>query len=74
MRRVNYSKFSEEDLGIEMDDLLRALSDYFLQSGFNDPYMQFSEANQHTLVDLKQAIQRALEVLPEFISYASLQA
>lgn len=61
MRRVNYSKFSEEDLGIEMDDLLRALSDYFLQSGFNDPYMQFSEADQHTLEELKQAIQRALE-------------
>ncbi len=61
MRRVNYSKFSEEDLGIEMDDLLRALSDYFLQSGFSDPYMQFSEANEHTLEELKQAIQRALE-------------
>ena len=61
MHRVNYSKFSEEDLGIEMDDLLRALSDYFLQSGFNDPYMQFSEADQHTLEDLKQAIERALQ-------------
>ena len=61
MRRVNYSKFSEEDLGIEMEDLLRALSDYFLQSGFNDPYMQFSEANEHTLEKLKEAIERALE-------------
>ncbi len=61
MRRVNYSKFSEEDLGIGMDDLLRALSDYLLQSGFNDPYMQFSEMNQHTLEELKQAIERALE-------------
>ena len=61
MRRVNYSKFSEEDLGIEMEDLLRALSDYFLQSGFNDPYMQFSEANEHTLEQLKEAIERALE-------------
>jgi Ca-activated chloride channel family protein len=61
MRRVSYSKFSEEDLGIEMDDLLRALSDYFLQSGYQDPYMQFSEMNQHTLENLKQAIDRALE-------------
>jgi Ca-activated chloride channel homolog len=61
MRRISYSKFSEEDLGIEMDDLLRALSDYFLQSGFQDPYMQFSEMNQHTLDELKQAIERALE-------------
>ena len=61
MRRISYSKFSEEDLGIEMDDLLRALSDYFLGSGFQDPYMQFSEMNQHTLEDLKQAIERALQ-------------
>src|SRR3954471_23886215 len=61
MRSVSYSKFSEEDLGIELDDLLRALSDYFLRSGYNDPYLQFSEMNQHTLEDLKQAIERALE-------------
>ncbi len=61
MRRVSYSKFSEEDLGIEMDDLLRALSDYFLQSGYNDPYMQFTEMNEHTLQQLKEAIERALE-------------
>ena len=61
MRRISYSKFSEEDLGIEMEDLLRALSDYFLQSGFQDPYMQFSEMNEHTLEELKQAIERALQ-------------
>lgn len=61
MRRISYSKFSEEDLGIEMEDLLRALSDYLLQSGFQDPYMQFSEMNQHTLEELKQAIERALQ-------------
>ncbi len=61
MRRISYTKYSEEDLGIEMDDLLRALSDYFLQSGYQDPYLQFTEMNQHTLEELKDAIQRALE-------------
>jgi Ca-activated chloride channel family protein len=61
MRRISYSKFSEEDLGIEMDDLLRALADYLLGSGFQDPYMQFSEMNQHTLEDLRRAIEQALE-------------
>ncbi len=61
MRRISYSKFSEEDLGIEMEDLLRALSDYLLQSGYQDPYLQFSEMNQHTIEELKQAIERALE-------------
>jgi Ca-activated chloride channel family protein len=61
MRRVSYSKFSDEDLGIDTEDLLRALSDYFLQSGFDDPYLQFSEMNGHTLEQLKEAIERALE-------------
>lgn len=61
MRKISYSKFSEEDLGIEMEDLLRALSDYFLQSGYQDPYLQFSEMNEHTLEELRQAIERALQ-------------
>ncbi len=61
MRRISYSKFSEDDLGIEMEDLLRALSDYFLQSGYQDPYLQFSEMNEHTLEELKEAIERALQ-------------
>ena len=63
MRRVSYSKFSEEDLGIELDDLLRALSDYLLGSGFQDPYMQFSELSQHTLEDLRRALEQALQSL-----------
>jgi len=61
MRKVSYTKFSEEDLGIEMEDLLRALSDYLLQSGFQDPYFQATEFNQHTLEQLKRAIEQALE-------------
>jgi Ca-activated chloride channel homolog len=61
MRRVSYSKFSEEDLGIELEDLLRALSDYLLGSGFQDPYMQFSELSQHTLEDLRRALEQALQ-------------
>ena len=61
MRRISYTKFSEEDLGIEMEDLLRALSDHLLQSGYQDPYLQFSEMNQHTLDELKRAIERAVE-------------
>src|SRR5689334_7571390 len=61
MRRISYTKFSEEDLGIEMDDLLRALSDFLLQSGYQNPYMQFTELDEHTLENLKQAIERALQ-------------
>ena len=54
-------KYTGDDLGISAEDLLQALSDFFLQSGFKTQYMQFSEWNQHTLEDLKQAIQQALE-------------
>src|SRR5260370_8279881 len=61
MRRINYSRYVGDDFGISAEDLLRALSDFFLESGFQSQYMGFSELNQHTLEQLKEAIQRALE-------------
>ena len=61
MKSVRYSKYTGEDLGIDADDLLKALADFLLGSGFNNPYMSFSELNEHTLEELKNAIQRALE-------------
>lgn len=59
--KIQYSRFTGEDFGIEGEDLLRALSDFLLESGFDSQYMQFNEMNQHTLEDLKKAIQQALE-------------
>ena len=61
MKWISYSRFTDDDLGIEVDDMLRALSDYFLKSGYQDPYLQFSEFNDHTLDELKKALERALE-------------
>jgi len=61
MKWVRYSRYTGEDLGIGAEDLLQALSDFLLESGFNTQYMPFSEWNQHTLEDLKKAIERALE-------------
>jgi Ca-activated chloride channel homolog len=58
---INYTKYTGEDLGIDAEELLKALSDFFLQSGFDNPYMQFSEWNQRTLEDLKNAILQALQ-------------
>ncbi len=58
---VKYSRYSGEDFGIGAEDLLEALADFFLESGFQPRYMEFSEFNQHTLEDLKKALQRALE-------------
>ena len=33
--KINYSKYTGEDFGISAEDLLQALSDFLLQSGFN---------------------------------------
>src|ERR671926_87864 len=59
--KIQYSRYTGEDFGISAEDLLQALSDFLLQSGFNSQYMPFSEWNEHTLEDLKKAIQQALE-------------
>ena len=61
MKSVNYSRYTGDDFGLTAEDLMRALSDFFLQSGFDNPYMQFSEFNSNTLEDLKRAIEQALE-------------
>jgi Ca-activated chloride channel family protein len=61
MKSVLYSRYTGEDFGLSAEDLMRALADFFLQSGFDNPYMQFSEWNEHTLEDLKRAIEQALE-------------
>jgi Ca-activated chloride channel family protein len=61
MKRVNYTKY-KGDLASEMDveDLLDALSDYLLDSGFRDPYADYQELD-HNLDDLRRALRRALE-------------
>ena len=61
MKWVKFSKYAGDDFGIDAQELMQALSEFFLESGFNNPYMQFSEWNQNNLEDLKRAIQQALE-------------
>jgi Ca-activated chloride channel family protein len=60
MKRVRYTKYNG-DLASEMDleELLQALSDYLLDSGFYDPYKRFQELD-HTLDDLREALRRVL--------------
>ncbi|HEY1647941.1 MAG TPA: VWA domain-containing protein [Terracidiphilus sp.] len=61
MKRVRYTKFTG-DLASEIDleDLLKALSDYLLDSGYYDPFTRFQDLD-HTLDDLRQALRRVLE-------------
>src|SRR3984885_12798497 len=61
MRRVRYTKLTGDVASeMSMDDLLKALSDYLLDSGFQNPYAEFQDLDQ-TMEDLKEALRRALE-------------
>jgi Ca-activated chloride channel homolog len=62
MKRIRYTKFTGDlasSFGLE--ELMQALSDFLLDSGFNDPYSQFQEFNDQTLENLREAIKQALE-------------
>jgi Ca-activated chloride channel homolog len=61
MKRIRYSKYVPDPAGeMSMEDLLGALSDYLLQSGFqSDMWYEMPEGEQ-TLDDLKRAIEEAL--------------
>jgi Ca-activated chloride channel family protein len=61
MKRVEYTKYNG-DLASEIDleDLLQALSDYLLDSGFRDPWARFQELD-HNLDDLREALRRLLQ-------------
>ena len=62
MKRVTYTKYVPDPAGeMSMEDLLSALSDYLLQSGFQDSY-GFTEMRdpEKTLDELRRAIEDAL--------------
>ncbi len=60
MKRIRYTKY-RGDLASEIDleDLLQALSDYLLDSGYYDPYSRFQELD-HDLDSLREALRRVL--------------
>ena len=61
MKRIRYSKYVPDPAGeMSMEDLLSALSDYLLQSGFQN-YMYYDPPEgEQTLDDLRRAIEQAL--------------
>ena len=61
MKRVRYGKY-EGSLAdeVSMEDLLKALSDYLLDSGFRNPMMEFQDLDK-TMDDLREALRRAME-------------
>jgi len=62
MKRIRYSKYVPDPAGeMSMEDLLNALSDYLLQSGFQNSYGMYDLQNmEQTLEELKRAIEQAL--------------
>ena len=61
MKYVNYTKFVENDFGISAEELLGALSDYLLGSGFDGPRFEDFERGRNSIEELREAIRRALE-------------
>jgi len=61
MKRIRYSKYVPDPAGeMSMEDLLSALSDYLLQSGFQESMWYELPEGEQTLDELKRAIENAL--------------
>ena len=61
MKRIRYSKYVPDPAGeMSMEDLLSALSDYLLQSGFNDNFWYEMQDGEQTLDELRRALEQAL--------------
>jgi len=61
MKRIRYSKYVPDPASeMSLEDLLSALSDYFLRSGFRDSMWYEMPEGEHTLDELKRAIEQAL--------------
>ncbi len=61
MKRIRYSKYIPDPAAdMSMEDLLSALSDYFLQSGFNNNFWYELPEGEQTLDELRRALEQAL--------------
>jgi Ca-activated chloride channel family protein len=70
LKYIRYSRFTGEPAdAVDLEELIKRLGDFFLQSGFESQYYGVSEMDpEQTMEALRQAILRALEegdLLPE---------
>ena len=63
MKRIKYTKFTGDlSSSFGLEDLMQALSDFLLDSGFNDPLSRFQDFDgEQTMDNLREAIRQALE-------------
>src|ERR1700728_2426749 len=67
MKRIRYSKYVPDPAGeMSMENLLGALSDYLLQSGFQSDMWDEMPEGEQTLDDLRRAIEQALMESEQF--------
>jgi uncharacterized protein with von Willebrand factor type A (vWA) domain len=61
MKLTRYTRFTGDlSTSFDLEDLMEALSDFFLDSGFNDPWSQFQNASD-SMEDLREAVRQALD-------------
>jgi Ca-activated chloride channel family protein len=61
MKLTRYTRFTGDlSTSFDLEDLMEALSDFFLDSGFDDPWSQFANASD-SMEDLREAIRQALD-------------
>jgi Ca-activated chloride channel family protein len=61
MKLTRYTKFTGDlSSGFDLEDLMQALSDFLLDSGFQDPYSPFQNMDD-SMESLREAIRQALE-------------
>src|ERR1700723_3619472 len=63
MKRTRSTKYTGDPAsGMSMEDMLKALSEYLLDSGFQDPGSRFAELDgEHPMEHLREALRQALE-------------
>src|ERR1700678_330304 len=63
MKRIRYTKYTGDPSSeMSLEDLLKALSEYLLDSGFQDPWSRFAELErEHPMDNLREALRQALE-------------
>jgi len=61
MKLTRYTRFTGDlSTSFDLEDLMEALSDFFLDSGFDDPWSQFQNASD-SMEDLREAVRQALD-------------
>lgn len=62
MKLTRYTKFTGDlSTSFDLEDLMEALSDFFLDSGFQDPFSPFQNSGDNSMDDLREAVRQALD-------------